>query len=668
MCGFAGAVLTRGHGLEEPALRAMAAALRHRGPDGFGYFTDREAALVHTRLAIVDRAGGAQPLATADGRLVLAYNGEVYNHPELRADLIALGHQFRTATDTEVVLEGWRAWGLGLLPRLNGQFAFAVWDRVRRILTLVRDRFGVRPLFHARVPGGLVFGSEVKGLLATGLLQTGPDPAGLDEVFTFWAARAPRTPFRHVEALEPGGWARWEEGRLLQGTWFSPDLGAGDPPRDPLGELDALLQSAVALRLRADVPVGGYLSGGLDSSITCALGTAHTAHRFRTFSVTFEEPAFDEGEGQRAVAAALGSLHNVAHMGPACIAEAFPAVIRHVESPVVRTAPVPLYLLARLTRASGISVVLSGEGADELFYGYDLFKEVALRQFCGAPGAGPGRARLFERIHPFVGGGRRAGEFWARFFLDAGPAMDPLLSHLPRFRLTSAVKDFYSGDLRAALARQDPVATLRRALPAGFMQWTPLQRAAWLEVTTLLSPYLLAAQGDRVGLAHGVEMRYPFLDHRLFDFAARLPDRLKLLGLREKRLLRRWSAGRVPPEVTRRPKRPYRAPDAQSFFRPDAPAYVRELLDPDALQATGLFAPHAVAGLVRRCQAGLATGSRENQALLAVLSTQVWHRTFFPTDHPPLLPGTPDVWLGEHPARPAEWPAAAGATSTPVLS
>jgi asparagine synthase (glutamine-hydrolysing) len=646
MCGFAGFVLTAGHAVGEETLRRMAAALRHRGPDGFGFFTDPEACLVHTRLAIVDKAGGAQPLASADGTLVLAYNGEVYNHHELRRELEDRGHRFRTQSDTEVVLEGWRAFGPALLPRLNGQFALALYDRTRRSLFLARDRFGVRPLFHARVPGGIVFGSEVKGLLASGLLETAPDPRGLDEVFTFWAARPPRTPFRHVEALEPGGWGRWDEGRWVSGRWYEPDFG---PPLGETGAIEALdeiLEGAVAFRLRADVPVGGYLSGGLDSSITCALASARTPHRFRTFSITFEEPAFDESESQQAVAAELGSLLAAALVGSGAIAEAFPEVIWHVETPLVRTAPVPLYLLGRLTRAAGITVVLTGEGADELFYGYDLFKEVALREFCLRPGTGPRRARLFERIYPFAGGGRRAGEFWARFFLEAGPADDPLLSHLPRFRLTGAVKDFYSGDFRAAIGRHDPLVELRRSLPDGFRRWTPLQRAAWLELTTLLSPYLLAAQGDRVSLAHGVEARYPFLDHRLFEFAARLPDRLKLLGLREKRLLRQWSAGRIPAAASHRPKRPYRAPDAASFFRGDAPAYVRELLAPDAIADTGIFEPHAVAGLVRRCAAGQATGFRENQALVAILSTQLWHRSFFPAARPRPLAGQPDVWLG----------------------
>ena len=328
------------------------------------------------------------------------------------------------------------------------------------------------------------------------------------------------------------------------------------------------------------------------------------------------------------MAAQLHSHHFVRAIGPGDVAGVFPDVVWHAESPLVRTAPAPMYLLAQLAREHDIKVVLTGEGSDELFLGYDLFKETALRLFCLRQPQSRSRPRLFDRLYPYLDSRGRHGDFWRRSFLDAGAPDDLLFSHLPRFLLTSRIKDFYSADLRATLAQTDPLEDLRASLPASFSTWSPLNRAAYLEMVTLLSPYLLSAQGDRMSLAHGVEGRYPFLDHRLFEFAARLPTGSKLRGLREKAILRRWAQDVVPPAVHRRPKQPYRAPDIPAFFSPEPVEYVRDLLDERSLTRSGLFEPQAVAGLVRRCRAGAATGFRENQALVAIVSAELWHRQF----------------------------------------
>jgi asparagine synthase (glutamine-hydrolysing) len=303
-------------------------------------------------------------------------------------------------------------------------------------------------------------------------------------------------------------------------------------------------------------------------------------------------------------------------------------VVTHAETPLVRTAPAPLYLLSRVTRDHGIKVVLTGEGADELFLGYDLFKETAVRLFCLRQPASRWRPLLFDRLYHHLPGRSRGGEFWRRFFLTAGSPDDPLFSHLPRFLLTGRIKEFYGARMREAVDGVDALEELRAGLPAAFPQWSPLNRAAYLELVTLLSPYLLSSQGDRMGLAHSVEGRFPYLDHRLFEFTARLPTRSKLRGLREKDILRRWAAGRVRVPTADRPKQPYRAPDVPAFFGAAEPAYVADALSPEALERAGVFDPRAVDGLVRRCRAGLATGFRESQALIAVLSTQLWYRAF----------------------------------------
>lgn len=630
MCGFAGVARREPRGISADLLRRMAAAVRHRGPDGFGVRADERVGLAHVRLSVLDLAGGAQPMANEDGRVLLVYNGEIFNFRALRHDLELAGHRFRTRSDTEVLIHGYEQWGPGLLERLNGQFAFAIHDRRDGSVFLARDRFGILPLHYAERGGDLYFGSEIKAILASGEVEREPDPEALDQVFTFWAARPPRTPFRGIRALEPGCWARWRDGRLTVQRYYTldyPDL--GDEPPDAIRTLNELMRSAVLGRLVADVPVGGYLSGGLDSSVICALAAAGSAYALRTFSVSFDDPRYDESEFQEAAASAVHSLHSVQRIAGSDVAQVFPDVVRHAETPLVRTGPAPLYLLSRLVRGDGVKVVLSGEGSDEIFLGYDLFKEAAVRLFCARQPGSEVRPRLFDRLYPYLSPERRAGDFWRRFFLDAGAPSDPLFSHLPRFRLTARIKEFYSPGFRASVAGFDAEADLRAALPPGFAGWSPLHRAAYLEIVTLLSPYLLSSQGDRMAMAHGVEARVPYLDHRLAEFAATLPERSKLRGLKDKRALRRFASGVLPRALAQRPKQPYRAPDVPPFFAADAPEYVRDLLAPGEIARTGIFDSRAVEGLVRRCRAGRATGVAENQALVAVLSTELWHHEFF---------------------------------------
>jgi asparagine synthase (glutamine-hydrolysing) len=629
----------------------MAASLYHRGPDGHGLFTGQRVGFAHTRLSIIDLAGGAQPLTNEDGSVIIVYNGEVYNYIELQAELESLGHHFHTRCDTEVLVHGWEQWGEEMLHRLNGQFAFAIYDRRTGVLFLARDRFGIQPLFFAVRDGDLIFGSEAKAIFASGEVPAEPDPRGLDEVFTFWGAYAPRTPFRGVHQLAPGCCATWQDGDLRVRQYYDLDYQAArHEPADALTQLDELMRTAVGLRMRADVPVGGYLSGGLDSSITCSLAAACTPHDLRTFSVTFQDPALDESEFQMELARDLGSVHAVTHIDGAAIAQVFPDVVWHAETPLVRTAPAPLFLLSRLTRDSGIRVVLTGEGADELFLGYDLFKETVVRRFCLRQPESARRPMLFDRLYPYLSG--TGGEFWRRFFLDAGSPADPLFSHMPRFLLTSRIRDFYSGDMRAETSGSDAMQDLRDRLPAAFDSWTSPGRAAYLELKTLLASYLISSQGERMAMANSVEGRFPFLDHRLFEFTAALPDRSKLRGLREKDILRRWAADVVPARLANRPKQPYRAPDVPAFFGHAEPAYVTELLSAEAIRVAGIFDPDLVAGLLRRCRNGRATGFRENQALVAILSTQLWHRAFIaaPAQASVVPSRSPDVHLSEHTA------------------
>jgi asparagine synthase (glutamine-hydrolysing) len=636
MCGIAGVVV---NGAQPPTLDElgrMAAALRHRGPDGYGFYRDAACGLAHTRLSIIDLAGGAQPLTDEGRSLVVTFNGEIFNYRELRAELQAAGCRFRTSSDTEVLLHGWRTWGEAMLPKLNGDFAFALWEACDRRLILVRDRFGVRPLYVAEFPGGVAFASEAKGILATQRVRPVADVDGLLDAFLLWAPTAPRTAFRGVRQLPPGTMAEWRNGSLTVRSWYALDFPeARQEPADAIEQLEALLTSSVALRLRADVPVGAYLSGGLDSSVTSALAAEQLPHRLRTFSVRFDDPAYDEGEPQELMVRHIGSEHVVAQVGAQELVDSVATAVRHAETPLLRTAPIPMLHLARRVREARVPVVLSGEGADELFLGYDIFKETAVRAFCLRRPASTLRPRLLDRLYPWMGGGA-GGVVWRRHFLEAGPADDPLFSHQPRFATTAAIAAFLSPSLRNALHEHSPVDRLRDGLPARFRDWSPLNRAAWLEFTTLLAPYLLASQGDRMAMAHGIEVRFPFLDHRLFEFAARLPTSSKLLGLREKEILRRWAASRLPSALGRRVKQPYRAPDATLFAAKRLPPWIDGIEDASGLRE--YFDESAVRGLVRRARGGQVRNVREQQLLVAVLTTVAWHQECLNWQVPKLLP------------------------------
>ncbi len=636
MCGIAGFLDRSGNAAGQAGILAgMVAALTHRGPDAHGTRIDGPCALGHTRLSIVDLATGAQPMASEDGQVAISFNGEIFNYRELRAELIAQGVAFRTHSDTEVILSLYRALGPDCLARLNGDFAFALWDARLGRLMLARDRMGVRPLFYARQGGKLAFASEMKALFAVPGIVPELDLIALDQIFTTWAPIAPRTGFRDILELPPGHMLLATRDSDSVSAWWRLDF--PDSGQEPIrhaeaaaAELRALLADATRLRLHADVPVGAYLSGGLDSCVVAALARAEGGEALRTYSVTFEDAEFDESAFQTLMSEALGTSHLAIACSAAAIGAALPAIVAHAERPLLRTAPAPLFLLAAAVRRDGLKVVLTGEGADEVFGGYDIFKEAKLRRFCARQPGSLRRPRLLHRLYPYLPRVQAQSPlFLSAFFGTARDDIaDPLFSHLPRSRTTSRAKAFFSAEVKRGTAGYDALDDLRASLPAEFTRWHPLAQAQYLETTHLLPGYILSSQGDRMAMAHGVEGRFPFLDHRVVEFAAKLAPELKLNGLREKHILRVAMADLLPPVIAQRPKQPYRAPEAGIFFGAGASPQLQALFEPAALADGGLFDPAMVAKLTAKAARTPALGFAENAALVGIATTELLSRRF----------------------------------------
>jgi asparagine synthase (glutamine-hydrolysing) len=622
-------------------LTRMMGRLRHRGPDSSGYYRDTEVALGHTRLAIIDLETGAQPLSNEDESIWITFNGEIFNYVELTAELYKRGHSFKTKSDTEVIVHAYEEWGTSCFERFNGQWALALWDRKKHRVILSRDRHGIRPLYYTKCNNRFLFASEIKALFADIRVERKLDPAGLAEIFTFWSPIAPRTAFEGIEELRPGHFAILGDGQIQSKPYWStsfPQAGR----ETPLSEIEnadllrhCLIDSSQLRFTRSDVPVGAYLSGGIDSSITSAIVSNYTEAPLRTFSIRFTDSEFDEGVYQREMVNRLGADHRDVEVSNEAIGNVFPDVIWHAERPVLRTAPAPLFLLSKLVRESGYKVVVTGEGADEVLAGYDIYREARARLFLAQNLASTKRGKIILCLYPWMARSpQQVPAFAGAFFGKGLDPSDPGFSHRPRWDAASSMKLMFNPDLWQEIEKTNVVEDLLSTLPDNHNTWNPLCRAQWLEMITLLSGYILSAQGDRMLMAHSVEGRFPFLDCNLVDFANQLPARHKLLALDEKHLLKIAFNDLIPKSIIKRPKQPYRAPDAASFFSGNNSDWVDELTNESRLRRADIFVPDAVARLTAKCRLvkGLKMSNTDNMRIVGILSTMLVHHQFIEKD------------------------------------
>lgn len=634
MCGIAGCVNNFGLDIARNDVAAMLSAIQHRGPDAMGLYIDGLAAIGHVRLSIIDLAGGDQPISNEDKTIWVTYNGEIYNFPELRDELLGKGHHFSTGTDTEILVHLYEEEGTGFLDRLNGQWAFAIWDTRKKRLFCARDRVGVRPLYYTMFNNTFIFASEIKALFALPGIGRTVDPSTLDDIFTFWAPLPGKTFFHNISELLPGHFLLFDKNGIKTGPYweiplYSRDEWFTDSP-DVLSEnLRDLLVDAVRIRLRSDVPVGTYLSGGLDSSGITAIVSQRFNPGVETFGIRFNDERFDEGKHQQEMVHFLKVAHHEIMADTTAITDSFTRAIRHCEKPILRTAPVPLYLLAKLVRQNSIKVVLTGEGADEFFGGYDIFKEALVRTFWGRFPQSIQRGKLIERLYPDIFRDDRTRKVVKSFFgRNIESFRDPFFSHNLRWNNTSRIKTFFSDELNSTLQSYDARAALEKHLPPKFSSRHILARAQHLEIMLFMSNYLLSSQGDRMGMAHSVEVRMPFLDHRLMEFVGKVPTIWKICGLHEKHLLKKALVPFLPGSITGRVKHPYRAPVHESLFILAQNEEGRELLSERAVRQAGLFDYNKICTLLSKLRKTEAASETDSMALAGIISAQSIVRDF----------------------------------------
>jgi asparagine synthase (glutamine-hydrolysing) len=638
MCGIAGIVDLSGRRPVAPGvLRTMAQAIVHRGPDEDGFLEVPGIGLASRRLSIVGLADGRQPIFNEDKSVAVVYNGELFDYPEQKVRLERRGHRFVTHCDTELLPHHWEENGETMFGKLRGQFAVALWDGRQQRLVLGRDRFGICPLYWTRQGDWLLFASEIKALLASGMVDARPDLRGINHVFTFFALPGPVTCFEGIQLLPPGHYLRVQMGgpgesaRLSEHTYWEidfPDRGHEDPCADERRLVDGfeqVLVGAVERRLRADVPVVAYLSGGVDSSTIVALATGVRKSPIPTFTISIQDPKLNEQSEALVVARHIGAKPVIVPFGADEALSTYPELIRAAEGPVVDTSCAALLLLAREVHARGYKVTLTGEGADEWMAGYPWYKidralgsldvfGLPLSQWVRRTYLKATRAPFFawdyvKKVQDSVSGHNAWLDIYGlmsmsklRFF--SKPTLDALADHVPQ------------ADLGANLGRM--------------RKWHPLNRALWMGIRTHLAGLLLNAKGDRVAMNSSVETRYPFLDEAVFDYLAPIHPRWKMRRLTEKYLLRRLAERWLPREIAWRRKAMFRAP-FDSFHDENAPPFVEQLLSEEALRRTGYFDAEAVRTWRQRFKA-MRPGSMPRisveMGLVGVLATQLWHQTF----------------------------------------
>ncbi|MFZ0503982.1 MAG: asparagine synthase (glutamine-hydrolyzing) [Chthoniobacterales bacterium] len=653
MCGIAGFIdLAGGRSLGDDVIKRMTRAIIHRGPDEEGYFQRPGLALGSRRLSIVGLADGQQPVTNEDRTVHVVFNGEFFDFQERRAELQAKGHRLVTHCDTEIIPHFWEEAQEKMFKSFQGQFAFALWDDRRRCLVLGRDRFGISPLYWTRQGDWLFFASEIKALLASGMVPAEPDLRGIDHVFTFAALPGPITCFKGVKLLPPGHYLVIRPGNR-SGTTSSikesaywkmdfPDRGEedrGENAKALVDRFEQLLLNAVEERLRADVPVGSYLSGGVDSSVIAALACHVKGPAINTYTVRVDAPHLDELDAANLVARHIGTKPPIVQQFRSeDVLNTYPELIHAAEAPVIDTSCAALLQLAGRVHRNNQKVVLTGEGADEWLIGYPWYKAAKILSLLDVIPGLP----LSDLFRSAYLGLHHVPQYPASFRRGVEASLGGPNAWIDTYGVLGLAKlRFYAPPLREVLAKHNAWADLHIPLERA-KRWHPLNRGVWVAARVTLAGHLLQAKGDRVAMNSSVEVRYPFLDEDVFNFLASLDPRWKLRGFRDKHLLRLLAERWVPPSVYRRRKVIFRAP-LDSFQLEPEPPFVSQLVSEESLRRTGYFdveQVHHWRRAYRQLRAGSLGRLSVELGLVAVVATQLWHHLFIRPELAELPVGT----------------------------
>lgn len=633
MCGIAGALDREGRReFSVPRLLAMTRAIAHRGPDDEQFHAEPGVILGARRLSIVDLAGGRQPIANEDGSIWVAFNGELFEYPELRQELLAAGHMLKTRCDTEAWVHLYEDLGEGMFAKARGQFAVSLWDRRNKTLILGRDRVGICPLYYAEKDGWLLWGSEIKAILASRMVEARPDVAGIDHLFSFFCAGTTRTYFEGIKSIPPGHYLKVKDGQISLHKYWDldfPDAGQErrlDDPAPLVDELEHLMRQSVERRLRGDVPVVSYISGGLDSTVVLGLSSRERGHAVPSFTIGFDNAGPDERAHSTESARLLGSPLTTVTLSSPEIAASYPELVLAAEGPVMDTSCAALMKLAQAVHSQGYKVALTGEGADEALAGYVWFKTQALREkVANAVGHGPGL--MLRRLGLAAIGGGKAHRAPLMAIGGVRTAQQDMYELIGQARPI-----LYSSGMWERLDGHNPYDDLSLPSADRMKRWHPMNQSLYVGYKVMLAGLLMISKGDRISMHSSVETRYPFLDDDVIRFCSEIAPEYKLRGRTEKWILRQVAARTLPPQIANRPKTMFRSRFSKTFLDRGHPVWVDQLLSAESLRKTGYFDPEMVKReRMKQLALPRITPRRfvMDIALTCVVSTQLWHHLFF---------------------------------------
>jgi asparagine synthase (glutamine-hydrolysing) len=624
MCGVAGFISKN---CTEATLKRMGDMLSHRGPDETGYYYQDNVGLVSKRLSIIDLINGKQPAFNENENITVILNGEIFNYVQLREELETEGHRISNNSDTAVLPHMYEQYGTGMFERLSGQYAIAIYDINCKKLILARDRMGIIPLNFYYKNGEFFFGSEIKAILATDRVRRELSYEAIFDVFTFWSPQNDRTIFRDVFCVLPGEYLEFQNKVIKRDKHFKLKYKGINEQLEfsrSAEEIEALLTKAVQKRLIGDVKISTYLSGGLDSSLITSIIASRYDSSVEAFSIGFEDARFDESKYQKMVCDHLGIKHNTILFRNSEIPELIKKIIRHTETPLLRAGPMPLFKLSELVNKNNVKVVLSGEGADELFGGYDIFREVKIRNYLRKHPDSNLRKQLFRKVNLFSDSRIQSAPAGSLNYFYMHNGSDSLLeSHYTRWRQFGFFERFFSDSVKAMIKEmQYPnyYRSLNMECVQEIKEWTDIQKCQYFEIKTFLSQYLLSSQGDRVSMANSVEVRFPFLDDELVEYCMSLNDKFKIRALNEKYILKKIAEKYLPYELVNRKKFPYRSPlDVRGIL---CDPYMEYILSEESIGRFNLFNPEKIRGFINSILVNDTLSERETMLLMGVMTLQ----------------------------------------------